>query len=74
MTFKTWLLRIEEDSTSTGDIAGNPYGAGIQRYDKKRDVFGTLAACKKDKKCGLDKGLGGTVRTMSFSSGDIGKN
>ncbi len=82
-SFKDWLKRVEEGvaaevatasgSTSTADVAGNPYGAGITYYNKNRDQYGMTKECKKDKtgRCGLGNGLGGTVIPMKFSSGKV---
>ena len=82
-SFKDWLQKIEYDiaaeaatvsgggSTSTGDIAGNPYGAGIQYYDKSRDQYGMLKKNCKDKVGGCEGGLGGKVIPMKFSSGKV---
>jgi hypothetical protein len=82
-SFKTWLKNLEAiaaeaattsggggNSTSTGDIANNPYGAGITYYDRNRDNF-KLKGCKGDNKnggCDTRKGLGGSVIPMKFSS------
>lgn len=82
-TFKNWLRQVEEKfaaetatsagtgGTSTADVAGNPYGAGIQHYNSTRDQFGMMKKCKEDKtgRCGLGNGFGGEVRPMRFSSG-----
>lgn len=75
-TFKDWLNKVEKDiaaevSSTTADVAGNPYGAGIQHYNSDRDQFGIMKKCKEDKsgRCGLGNGLAGGVRGMKFSSG-----
>jgi hypothetical protein len=70
-TFKDWLANVEsnvsaETSTSTGDVAGNPFGAGIQHYNPSRDQYGLL---KKKKKDGSEEGLGGQVIPMRFTGG-----
>lgn len=72
-TFRTWLAHVEENmaaevattsggggSTSTADVAGNPYGAGITYADEKRKKTvdkmngGRSPLCTKDNgKCGL---------------------
>lgn len=70
-TFKDWLANVEsnvsaEVSTATGDVAGNPYGAGIQHYNQSRDQYGLL---KKKKKEVERDGLGGEVLPMRFTGG-----
>lgn len=72
-SFKEWLKHVEDaiaaevatssgggGSTSTADIAGNPYGAGITYADEERkkrvDAMngGRSTRCTKDNgKCGL---------------------
>ena len=74
-SFKDWLISVEGDvsaeaSTSTGDVAGNPFGAGIQYYNKDRDQYGLLKEKKKGKKWNDGKGLGGKVLPMKFTGGE----
>lgn len=70
-TFKDWLANVEgnvstEVSSTTGDVAGNPYGAGIQHYNPSRDQYGLLKKKKKDVE---NDGLGGKVLPMKFTGG-----
>lgn len=62
--FSDWLREVEdthaETSTSTADVAGNPYGAGLTYTDPERKKRvdkmngGRSPLCTKDNgKCGL---------------------
>jgi hypothetical protein len=80
-SFKEWLVQVEAattsggGSTSTADIAGNPYGSGLTYANPERAKWvkgmngGRSGRCVKDNgKCGL--GGDGKVM-MKFNKGTV---